>query len=209
MKNAGMAGAVALVGIGLLSIGLSNFANRAEAVPSGDTPLDKGLGPGVVCEMLMSNWFEGEGSVLCSLQEIFPDAPYGDLNGDGRSDNLYWVQSRWNAGTGWVDRTDYVVSLTTDADGTRTTWTQILIAVHDWYESELGVSDFEIEKVAQADIDGDGRRDILIRYNNYLDDPSFYWHRNITTGDPLVADINRDGFVNANDLGLLIAAWTG
>ncbi|MDB4633063.1 hypothetical protein OAG01_01330 [bacterium] len=34
MKNAGMAGAVALVGIGLLSIGLSNFANRAEAVPS-------------------------------------------------------------------------------------------------------------------------------------------------------------------------------
>ena len=33
MKNAGMAGAVALVGIGLLSIGLSNFANRAEAVP--------------------------------------------------------------------------------------------------------------------------------------------------------------------------------
>ena len=34
MKNAGMAGAVALVGIGLLSIGLSNFANRAQAVPS-------------------------------------------------------------------------------------------------------------------------------------------------------------------------------
>jgi hypothetical protein len=34
MKNAGMAGAVALVGIGLLSIGLSNFANRADAVPS-------------------------------------------------------------------------------------------------------------------------------------------------------------------------------
>ena len=34
MKNAGMARAVALVGIGLLSIGLSNFANRAEAVPS-------------------------------------------------------------------------------------------------------------------------------------------------------------------------------
>lgn len=34
MKNAGMAGAVALVGIGLLSVGLSNFANRAEAVPS-------------------------------------------------------------------------------------------------------------------------------------------------------------------------------
>ena len=34
MKNAGMAGAVALVGIGLLSIGMSNFANRAEAVPS-------------------------------------------------------------------------------------------------------------------------------------------------------------------------------
>ena len=34
MKNAGMAGAVALVGIGLITIGLSNFANRAEAVPS-------------------------------------------------------------------------------------------------------------------------------------------------------------------------------
>ena len=32
MKNAGMAGAVALVGIGLMTIGLSNFANRAEAV---------------------------------------------------------------------------------------------------------------------------------------------------------------------------------
>ncbi len=32
MKNAGMAGAVALVGIGLITIGLSNFSNRAEAV---------------------------------------------------------------------------------------------------------------------------------------------------------------------------------
>ncbi len=31
MKNAGMAGAVALVGIGLITIGLSNFANRADA----------------------------------------------------------------------------------------------------------------------------------------------------------------------------------
>ena len=34
MKNAGMAGAVALVGIGLITIGLSNFANRAEATPA-------------------------------------------------------------------------------------------------------------------------------------------------------------------------------
>ncbi len=33
MKSAGMARAVALVGIGLIIIGLSNFANRAEAVP--------------------------------------------------------------------------------------------------------------------------------------------------------------------------------
>ena len=31
MKNAGMAGAVALVGIGLITIGLSNFANRDDA----------------------------------------------------------------------------------------------------------------------------------------------------------------------------------
>jgi|GEM_PF-1586387 len=43
MKNAGMAGAVALVGIGLLSIGLSNFANRAQAVPSVAIPVN--LGP--------------------------------------------------------------------------------------------------------------------------------------------------------------------
>ena len=34
MKNAGMAGAVALVGIGLITIGLSNFANRADATPA-------------------------------------------------------------------------------------------------------------------------------------------------------------------------------
>ena len=34
MKNAGMAGAVALVGIGLITIGLSNFASRADAVPA-------------------------------------------------------------------------------------------------------------------------------------------------------------------------------
>ena len=31
MKNAGMAGAVALVGIGLITIGLSNFVNRDDA----------------------------------------------------------------------------------------------------------------------------------------------------------------------------------
>ena len=34
MKNAGMAGAVALVGIGLITIGMSNFANRADATPA-------------------------------------------------------------------------------------------------------------------------------------------------------------------------------
>ena len=43
MKNAGMAGAVALVGIGLLSIGLSNFATRATASPSVAIPVN--LGP--------------------------------------------------------------------------------------------------------------------------------------------------------------------
>ncbi len=42
MKNAGMAGAVALVGIGLLSIGLSNFANRATASPSVSVPVNVG-----------------------------------------------------------------------------------------------------------------------------------------------------------------------
>ena len=32
MKNAGMAGAVALVGIGLITIGLGNFANTPQAI---------------------------------------------------------------------------------------------------------------------------------------------------------------------------------
>lgn len=33
MKNAGMAAAVALVGVGLITIGLGNFTSRATAVP--------------------------------------------------------------------------------------------------------------------------------------------------------------------------------
>ena len=208
MKNAGIAGAVALVGIGLLSIGLSNFANRAEAVPSGTASNEKRLGPGTVCRIENSNWFEGEGRDLCSEQGVFPDAPYGDLNGDGTSDTLWWVSTPWRLGTGWEDRADYSLAITTDGDGTRVTWTQVLDAVHDWYEAEFGGSNLEITRAAVTDIDGDGRRDLVIRLARGSKN-TYRWHRNITMADPLVADINRDGFVNAQDLGLLIAAWTG
>ena len=62
-------------------------------------------------------------------------------------------------------------------------------------------------------MDGDGRRDlIVVRQTDPIEWPKgngWFVHLNITDGEPLVADINRDGFVDGADLGLLIAAWTG
>ena len=77
MKNAGMAGAVALVGIGLLSIGLSNFANRAEAVP-----VMQSSGPDIVGVVLepgrkSGRWnsrllaIQGDGKIL-QLETLHP-----------------------------------------------------------------------------------------------------------------------------------------
>jgi hypothetical protein len=111
MKNAGMAGAVALVGIGLLSIGLSNFANRAQAVPSAvvtagpDEPVIVSFQIilGAYAETAYRLWSDGRlerrplgypgsdcifSAVQCDWREI-PPAPggdgfacRGDINGD-------------------------------------------------------------------------------------------------------------------------------
>ena len=77
MKNAGMAGAVALVGIGLLSIGLGNFATQATA-----SPVVQNSSPNIVGVVLepgrkSGRWnsrllaIQGDGKIL-ELETNFP-----------------------------------------------------------------------------------------------------------------------------------------
>lgn len=90
MKNAGMAGAVALVGIGLITIGLSNFANRAEAVPS--APANLGPGEPVIV------WYDvtdGGGNRTIAWR----------LWSDGRLEHRF-LGSNYGCNAGWIDRCD-------------------------------------------------------------------------------------------------------
>ena len=73
------------------------------------------------------------------------------------------------------------------------------------------------------DVDGDGKQDAIIQVgsrecdlwddegcSDYLWTVDYYWLKNITsTDDPLAADLNHDGSVNGEDLGILLASWTG
>jgi len=211
MKNAGMAGAVALVGIGLLSIGLSNFTNRAEAVPSA---AEQPQGPQTFGGKETScvthpeeQWFDFPGEALCAVNFNFlVNVEQGDINGDGIPDRFTQTNRQWNGG--WEQEPDTgAYSYSYDGESVSLSFTPVAI---DW-ESVLGNPGGNIVSVIVsklADIDGDGRRDLIVARQE-LGKQTFTWHRNITTGNPLVADINRDGFVNAQDLGLLIAAWTG
>ena len=76
-KNAGVAGAVALVGIGLLSIGMSNFANRSEAVPSVQRSNPNIIGVVLEHDRTTGRWknrllaIQGDGKIL-ELETNFP-----------------------------------------------------------------------------------------------------------------------------------------
>ncbi|MDC0992049.1 hypothetical protein OAR33_00590, partial [bacterium] len=119
----------------------------------------------------------------------------------------YWEEQRLPI-AGWIDVTSEKAGL----HGLNP-----MAGVLSWHEGaalKSGVDGLIFEFRGFADVNGDGRRDLVVsrreEFNN-AEDPfaGFFVHLNTTAGSPLVADINRDGFVNAQDLGLLIAAWTG
>lgn len=70
-----------------------------------------------------------------------------------------------------------------------------------------------IGSVVWRDMDADGDADLVVRFQSGGGNgvPLSGWFENIgyeKPDPPLAADINQDGAVNGDDLGLLLAAWT-
>ena len=216
MKNVGMAGAVALVGIGLTTLGLNESANDANADSSvGSTTRLPRQHDGrnsrsreSACLMRpVEHWFEFPGEALCAINFNFlVSVEQGDIDGDGVADRFTQTNRQWNGS--WEEERDTgAFSYHRDGESVKLAFTPVAI---DW-NSVLGDPNGQIVTIIVsklADIDGDGRRDLIIARQDQAGQ-TFSWHRNIIQSDPLIADINRDGFVNGEDMGLLLGSWTG
>ena len=196
MKNAGMAGAVALVGIGLLSIGLSNFANRAQAVPATSVPMPMSQG---TCQ---------------TIELLDPELRPFDLGCEELSwpkvqlvteDVLGIGEPQWIA----LPRLDYG-SLTNLKILTREGAFEPTIDFLSLKWAEAGLSTKQVLGAAWIDVDKDGRTDLVMIGSALRGGNLAVWLRNIYDSPArLPADLNHDGRVDGEDLGTLFVQWTG
>ncbi len=197
MKNAGMAGAVALLGIGLITIGLAEFTtdagaalpetvetrnreNECRAIPL----LDSTLRPfAMTCE---TSWPR--------VQLVSADVLNKGTN-------------QWIA----MPRIDYgsltnLKILTKDGIAVPT----VNLLELDW--EQAGISTNQVVGAAWIDVDEDGRLDLVFTgegiASGFLGTGA--WLRNIYDAPArLPADLNHDGKVDGADLGDLFSQWTG
>ena len=226
MKNAGLAGAITLCGIGLIMIGLGNSVSTPRAMAAAPA-VSSSVDPNEICiprcdagkngelpycvAKETEIWFEMVPRQLCAgdgygLSTIAFSG--GDLNGDRIPDSLsggirYWSDGAWSG-----DSTDLFAFSIELSDGVaKTTYTPIQI---DWSLFVLDPeSDTSVRKASNPiDIDGDGRRDLVVRSNSD-GITNWFWLKNITAGSVLTADVNVDGRVDGIDLALVLGQWTG
>ncbi len=180
-------------------------------------------------------WYENLGGGGFSGQKVISTATDGawsvhaaDLNGDGRidvlsasyrDDKIAWYE---NLGGGYFS--DQKV-ISTAADGADSVYTADLDGDGDldvlsasgrdgkiaWY-GNLGNGTFSPQKVIStalswassvyaADLDSDGSVDVLFASPR---DDKIAWYENLT---PSPGDANRDGFVDDNDLAIMLDNW--
>ena len=198
MKNAGMAGAVALVGIGLITIGLSNFANRADATPAATV----NAGPEGDCPTVqLFDSTVRPFNLQCTAAVSWPKVTLvsADVLGEG--------EPQWIA----MPRISFEV---VQAElmllaGSGLVKPSLDLGPLDWKAAGLQVSS-EIRGAGWLDVDSDGRLDLVFIGSGPKGAAAGAWLRNIYDGEPrLPADLNDDGRVDGQDLGELFVQWTG
>jgi hypothetical protein len=173
-----------------------------------------------------TSWFAPVFRPLTGCSQPYQRATFqplsdADVNGDGKIDYFAYPVNPdlINSGTGvpgcLLQKSDFV------ADGTNFTETfacvgtkaPIIAAVT---QSHPTVTNAYVDTAAWRDIDGDGDLDLIVIVLLFTpDNPDRFtqftgWLENIgyeKSPPPIAADLNRDGAVNGDDLGLLLAAW--
>ncbi len=203
MKNAGMAGAVALVGIGLITIGVSRWTPPAQATTSSQFPLLGGGGfpnspeeagcPVELFEPVLRPFLE-----KCPMtgRRAQNHVIQVDLLGLGYDQPIFLPSAYDNclfAPMQIITRSEVI---------TMATW------LPDLYGSGWG-NDCWISAEGLLDVDGDGRLDLVL--SSFSGGTKvFAWLRNIYDAPArLPADLNHDGKVDGADLGDLFSQWTG
>ena len=220
MKNAGMAGAVALVGIGLLSIGIGRESRHAGASTPFTTPLSS--------TQMETKLQAGDCPTIEILEPVL--RPFGQ----GCNTPWYWTEATYstadvlNTGTPQAYKMPQV---TNDPNGENpppdcvqngyliSGQGPVRFAI-DWFSLDyeaigfggwLGQSGQRLSGIAWVDVDDDGRLDLILKGPRLgTSGPIFAWLRNIYDGPSrLPADLNHDGRVDGEDLGTLFSQWTG
>ena len=224
MKNVGMAGAVALVGIGLITIGLGREPSNAHPPNNRHTLTLATLTP----QPSPSRRTGHEGKD-CEI-EVFEQALRFYATGceSAAGDDLF----RWEADNARVDLlgTGFDQTVRGGVCNVANCLAEAIIALpiqiatpHGIriipldlcpggpleFETVLGFIPSCVKIAGYVDIDEDGRPDVMIRAT---DGTRFAlgWLRNIYDGPArLPADLNDDGRVDGADLGELFVQWTG
>ena len=197
MKNAGIAGAVALVGIGLITVGLAEFTTDADAAfPETIEPRN----PRVRCQAIpLLDSTLRPFSMACDTSWPKVQLVSADVLNEG--------SNQWIA----MPRIDYgaltdLKILTTDGIVVPT----VNLLELDW--EQAGISTNQVIGAAWLDVDEDGRLDLVFsgegRRSGSLGTGA--WLRNIYDAPArLPADLDNDGDVDGADLGELFVQWTG
>ncbi len=221
MKNAGMAGAVALVGIGLLSIGIGRESRHAGASTPFTTPNSS--------TQMETKFQEGDCPTIEILEPVL--RPFGQ----GCDTLWYWSEATYstadvlNTGTPQAYKMPQVTRDPTGEnpppDCVRPCYLisgqgPVRLAI-DWFSLDYEAIGFDwwagpasgdrLSGIAWVDVDDDGRLDLILKGPGSPGSGTiFAWLRNIYDGPArLPADLNDDGRVDGADLGELFVQWTG
>ena len=228
MKNAGLAGAIALCGIGLIMIGIGNFVSTPRAMaaapaagqgPNHIVPSLESIGNG--CEEFEEEvWFDPTtlrymcnvaNTDFANLLTTMVNKPgFEDINGDGRGDQFNNFTRTWRFQDGWNSEEFGALTFRSIGDQPVYGFQNIAIEWDEFLPSDAQQNEVVyVYGVVPADIDGDGRKDALfVRERSSTNGYELLWLRNITEPHPL-ADLNSDGQVNGIDLAFVLQGWTG
>ena len=205
MKNVGMAGAIALVGIGLITIGLGRFDRESVAATSSDrSSRPTNSGRGSTCTTLI---FRDEVTVVdtgCDFTFSTPelitqtkDVVPADLLGLGYQQT---IKLPWRTGGQF---TNFLPLLVFGRDFVTTLdFNPLTLNFGDW---QGGIS----ECVGLIDMDADGRLDLVLTQSRSGERRVGYLKNIVEIAPRIPADLNDDGRVNGKDMGLLLSDWTG
>ena len=205
MKNLGMTGGLVLVASGLLANAFVTLDDDVQATVVNNRSEEIFGGVSTCSSRGPEAWFDLTPQPICG--NIWGLAGYfgvTDLNGDRVPERPNQVSRHWNGG--WKFVSSPSVSTFELNEGVMSA-----VGIEILFDWEMYIESpdesYEITLCMGPDVDGDGRGDMMVKVRKGVDS-YYYWHRNITAGDALAADINHDGIVDGIDLAIVLASWT-